>query len=195
MRRAALLLLLLLTFPGCSYRSAPETVVPPAAMKSLDAVAGTYENRGDPEGRLSQLLFTGSDQLDHDAIDAVRVRVADGNVTVTALSRQCTVLEKTYAPGRDFQFIDGNIVLHEDFSALTRGGDDPLLGPSHEKAVIGLDQNGDGLYRSESQAAGMVFLLIPAAVSAATEIRFKRLPEPQPTGDCEAFSPSSLPAY
>ncbi len=68
---------------------------------------------------------------------------------------------------------------------MTRGGDDAVLGPSYVKAVIGLDETGHGAYRSEGWVAGIVYALVPIAVTAEAEMRFKRSTQKGPFPSCE----------
>jgi hypothetical protein len=92
----------------------------------------------------------------------------------------CVAYEKSYVIGRDVEFEDEKLLLHQKSHVLSRGADDVLFGPSYEKAVFGLDTKKNGKLRISGYGAGLVLMLIPMASSEQTDIRFERVNYPRP---------------
>ena len=167
---------------GCVYHSAPKEDIYFAKITDIGALKGIYQNEGDPEGYLSEFIFGyapliqihNNEEIEHSDIDLIEVNVLGHVVTAKAVKGKCYVYEKEYIFGKDFELINGEIVLKQDFSLLTRGSGDVLVGPSYEKIAIGLDAKGDGVYSNKAYAAGLVFLLFPAAFAGTQEIRFNK---------------------
>lgn len=165
---------------GC-VRSGPAGGSEFGSIDDVVDIDGVYENDGDPEGRLSEILW-GKTPLEcngttvrHEEVESIAVSTSEDTVRVLAVLDGCTACERTYVLGRDLSIERGRIVLHERAFAVSRGGDDVMLGPSYEKAVIGLDVGGNALYESRGAGAGLVLTLIPAAFSEVSRIRFSRV--------------------
>ena len=179
---------ILLTFPaGCTVavHSEPARNQPFHPVSRLCEFAGVYRNAGEPEGRLSEIIWgdTGPDavpEAGHEDIAFLEVSSTGNSLVVKAIGNGCVVQEKTFVLGRDFKISDGRIVIHRDVSLLSRGGDDVLLGPSREQATLGLDTEKHGKYRYAASAAGLVFMVIPAAMSEVRDVRFERVSERPP---------------
>jgi hypothetical protein len=177
-----LFLILLLFVSSCSYYSGPAEKVQIAESTQINHLSGLYQNAGDPSGYLSQFIW-GKDPLhasiqqsnvEHHQIEVIQVMANDNNVIIKAISNGCVLHQAKYIHGKDFEINNGKILLHAENFLISRGSDDPLLGPSSQKVSLMLDVSGDGIYRDESFAAGLVYLLIPVAVSNVSEIRFEK---------------------
>lgn len=170
---------------GCTQYSGPPGGAEFGTIDDLSQVAGEYRNHGDPDSYLSQIIWgwgampCGEGQIQHADIETIVVSTRADTVTLDAIRDSCVACTRVYVRGSDFSIENGRIVLREDAAALTRGGDDPLLGPSWEKAVIGLDTGGHALYRNRGYAAGLVFMVFPVAVSDVSEVRFERVQVPR----------------
>lgn len=176
----SIFLLFCLILNGCIFRSAPPDNVGFQSVESLKAFEGVFRNFGESDGKGQQVylsyLIWESPGIPHSAITAVEVRVADADSLVVRAFRDDKIeKEDTFVKERDFRIRNGRIQLNRQWALLTEGGDDPLVGPRYESNEIGLDAKGDGKYRSHIAAAGLVFLLLPVAISDAKEVRFVRL--------------------
>ena len=176
---------ILLTFllSGCSFVSGPQEKIGFSNTSSLANLSGLYKNEGDPGASLSQILFgyssiqsSGEKKLiDHKSITHIAVKVIDNRVNVRAIQNDCYVYERVFIEGEDFEITHGEIVLKRKVSLLSRGPDDVLVGPVYEKIVIGLEKDGDGVYRSQVYGGGLVFLLFPVVFKELDEVRFERV--------------------
>lgn len=115
-------------------------------------------------------------KLEHEDIDFIKIDGGGGYLVAKAIKNGCIFYEQKYKKGEDFKIEDGRLLI-EDFHLLTRGGDDPMLGPSNAKVYFGIEKNGHGVYRSEGWAAGIVYSLFPVMASDSVEIRFRRVNE------------------
>ncbi len=182
-----LILTSVLVISGCSFHSGPEEKIVFSKLEAINQLSGVYENKGDPRGFLSRELWRRDESakgLKHKQIDLIAVETEGESVFVKAVQGGCVIFQKQYLHDRDFEITEGKIVLKRDFDLLTRGGDDPMLGPSYEKVVIGLDEAGHGAYRTKGWGAGIIYGLVPIAASGKGEIRFNRSTQKGPFPSC-----------
>ncbi len=180
--RTPFILIALLLFGGCSRYSGPKESVQISDTTELHNLSGLYNNSGDPSGRLSSFIWGNAPidanfyrtYLKHYQIKYIKVTTKDNSILVKAIVNGCVAHEKEYIQGTDFEIISGKIVLHTDGAILSRGAGDVLVGPSAQQVTLALDINGNGVYTNEAIFAGLVFLIVPAAISDVTEIRFKK---------------------
>jgi hypothetical protein len=181
----ALLGLLCLLLSACSYHSAPADNRDFIAVTSLADLSGIYRNYGEGEAGsrgipLSQLIWPKDDNsLAHTEIDAIEVRpLGDKALLIRALGAGGgTLREQTFVAGEDFKLVDGRIRLSREFNLLSSGPGDPLVGPRYGEIEIGLDQAGHGKFRSSFVGGGLIFLMLPVAISSNDELRFTRIGE------------------
>ncbi len=171
---------LFLQLPACAFHTQPENNSEYYYISELAELDGVYRNKGNPSGYLSILVLgdlpTITDgKIQHESIDLIDVSVTGTSINVKAVKANCSVYEKNYIAGQDFDVGDGKITLRRKFNLITRGGDDPLLGPSYEEITLGIDQEKQGKSTNVSYAAGLVFAIVPIAASATTEVRYERL--------------------
>lgn len=114
-------------------------------------------------------------KIKHEDITSINVSTTGNTVVVKAIKSGCSLYEKTYLAGEDFTVSEGKLTIRRKLDLLTRGSDDPLLGPTYEEVTLGIDQDKQGKSKNAGYAAGLVFMLIPVAVSETTEIVYKRL--------------------
>lgn len=177
-----LILIILLFVGGCSSHSGPKESVVISRSTELHNLSGLYDNSGDPSDYLSEFIWGKAPinanhyltYLEHHKINFIQVNPNDNSVEVRAIVNGCVAHEMKYIQNKDFEIIDGKIVLHAEGDLISRGADDPLIGPSSQQITLALDVTGDAIYKNESFAAGLAFLIIPVAVSDVTEIRFKK---------------------
>ena len=194
--RILIALLLIALLNACSTYSGPEESVEISTETTIEQLAGLYLNAGEPSGYLSQVIWgdgainTGPDKklLNHSEIEYIQVISTHSSITVKAIAGNCSAYEKEYMLGRDFEMNNGEIILSSEFSAITRGVGDPLVGPSAEKTLLSLDTQGHGIYRNEFVAAGLVYLLVPVAIAGKSEIRFKKTTANESFEKCAAVS-------
>ena len=171
------------------FSSAPPDNADFAAVTDLHQLDGRYRNRGqgapgDAPRWLSALLFARTSTLDHPGIDVVELRATDATtLTVRALDAQgAAVAEGTIVAERDFTFADGRLHLSHRWALLSfspeYAPDDPLVGPRTETVELGLDQRGQGKYRSSFTGGGLVYLLFPVFIRDVSDVRFERLDAP-----------------
>lgn len=182
---------------GCSLHSAPENNLDFEQILQLSELEGVYSNKGNPSGFLSQKIWPDIKEVfpeirnvetfdtGHDKIELIEVLAGENSLTVKAIRNGCAIYEKSYIPGRDFTISHGKLVIHRESHLLSRGSDDVLLGPSYEEVTIGIDTGKQGKSRSKGYAAGLVFMVIPVAVSDMTDIRYERVyDKPRNYGTC-----------
>ena len=168
---------------ACSMYSGPKESVEISTETNINQLGGLYLNTGKPNGYLSQFIWgrapINSDTyrtfLNHRNIKYIKVIPNEKTVIVKAITRNCAAYEKVYIMGKDFELNQGEIVLSSKAHAFSRGSGDPLVGPSVEQTTLSLDIKGNGIYKNETIAAGLVYLLVPVAISDKTEIRFKKI--------------------
>ena len=172
---------------GCAFHSKPEENLDFYQISQLSELAGVYKNKGNPSGYLSWLIFpdikkqrydiqkTGSFDIIHEDIEFIEVIPQDSSLLVKAVRNNCSIYEKINTAGRDSKIKDGVLIINREGHLLTRGGDDVLLGPSYESVTLGLDTGKHGKSRSSGYAAGLVFLVVPMAISGTTDIRYERV--------------------
>jgi len=177
-----LILIILLFLSGCSSYSGPKESVTISNTTELHNLSGLYNNSGSPAGYLSQFIWGNTPinanhyrtYLKHYKIQYIQVTPQNNSVFVRAIVNDCVAHEMKYVQDTDFEIVNGQIVLSTDGDLLSRGAGDPLVGPSSQQVTMSLDVNGNGVYKNETVAAGLVFLIVPVAISDVTEIRFKK---------------------
>ena len=149
-------------------------------IKSLNDLQGKYQNRaeGGPVGSspifLSMLLWP-KEAPSHAEIETIEVNALDADsLVVRALSNRGVEKESIFSEGEQFSIVKGRIRLRWDFwIAGTRG--EPFLGPTYERAELGIDRRGQGKYRKDGAAAGLIFMLIPVVMADSEDYRFPRI--------------------
>lgn len=181
--------LILLALAGCVFwtKSGPPDDADFARVAEVRDFDGVYRNRGvagdgdatPTEVFLSGLIWPGEMKLDHPGVETVDFRaVDDGVVRVRALGSDGAVRrESTFVEGRDFVLERGRVRIRRESALLSHSPDDPLVGPRVEQIVLGLDELGQGRSRSTFRGAGLIYLILPVAISTTDEVRFERVAE------------------
>jgi len=167
---------------GCVLSSAPDDNAEFYKISRLSELAGVYQNKGNPSGYLSQKIWPDISEIfpdmeeiktfdtGHEAIELIEVIPKDDSLVVKAIRNGCSVYEKSYVLGRDFDISRGKVVIHREAHLLSRGSGDVLAGPSYEDVTLGIDTGKQGKSRSKSYAAGLVFMVMPVAISVTSDI-------------------------
>jgi hypothetical protein len=183
--------ILILFFDGCVFHSEPKDNQDFYHVSQLAEFAGVYKNKGDPKGSLSHVIWNDTSPNmgpagHHEDIEFIEVSSIENSLVVKAIQSGCVTYEKTYVQNRDFEIIDGEIVIETILSPLTRGPGDPLVGPVYAKRILGLDKGKQGKLRNSTYAAGLVYLFLPVAVADISDMRFERVADkPQGFKTCE----------
>ncbi len=180
--RTVIILLLFTTLNACISYSGPKDRVELSTATTINELGGIYLNTGEPHGYLSQFIWGRGPInsriyrtfLNHRDIKYIKVIPNEKSIIVKAIVGNCSAYEKEYFLGSDFEINHGEIILSSKASAISRGAGDPLVGPSFEKTSLSLDTKGNGIYTNQAIAAGLIYLLVPAAISDKTEIRFMK---------------------
>ncbi len=169
-------------FSGCVgwIDSKPENNVDFAMIEQLSDLDGTYQSQGEVESgeafsSLSWLIWPDK-ELDHKAILNIEVKaINDTTIQVKGMGAEGVVKESILVQGKDFKLKSGRIQIRRgaQVSGFKRG--EAFIGPVYENIELGLDQRGDGKYKSGNFAAGLVFSVVPFAFGGSEEIRFKRV--------------------
>lgn len=173
MKRGILSVIVCLIVSGCASYSDPKgSDFRP--IKNISETEGVYRN-STISGYLSSVIW-GGDVLNktplagHHAIDLIEVAPTPSSVTVNAIANGCVVYTQSYTVGRDIKISNGRIIVRRKLEhLLSRGSGDVLVGPSFEEIALGLDEDNQGMYRSSTFAAGLVFLMLPVAFSETKE--------------------------
>jgi hypothetical protein len=181
--------MMLIILCSCAFHIEPSDNQEFHQISQLSELAGVYKNNGNPSGYLSQIIWNDIksiiDGIDHEQIEFIEVTPKDNSLIVGAISGGCTIYKRTYILGRDFNITDGKITMHKNTFLYTRGGDDPLLGPSYEKTTLGLDVKNQGKSRDYEYGVGLLLMAVPVSVSQTRDIRYERVSD-KPLGfkDC-----------
>lgn len=184
------IVLIIFLIAGCAFHTEPPNNLEFHQISQLSELTGVYKNIGNPYGSISGILWPDIKQIisaniDHEDIEFIEVIPKDSSLIVKAISKGCSIYERTYTRGQDFKITDGKIIIHREVHLLTRGGGDVLLGPSYEYITLGIDIGKHGKSRSSGYAAGLVFSIFPMAFSDTSEIRYERVSEkPQEFKNC-----------
>lgn len=185
MRRAATIsgavAVLMVALAGCWHRPPDDAGF--GEVRDLNDLEGVYRNVPEeaPGGanpayphRLSRILWPSDKGLDHLAIETVDVRKADARtLRVRALTPEGAVVkEGTYVEGRDFALRKGRLVLVDRPGIAGFKAGEPIIGVYVEGAQIGLDERGQGKYRTGFAVAGLVFSFFPMVYSDTEDMRF-----------------------
>ena len=197
MKFKTIIVLTIFLIAGCAFHSEPEGNQEFHQISQLPELAGVYKNKGNPSGYLSWIIWPDIKQIrpdikeiinadtGHEDIEFIEVIPKDNSLIVKAISNGCSIYDKTYILDRDFKISDGKIVIHREAHLLTRGGGDVLLGPSYEDITLGLDTGKHGKSRSSGYGAGLVFMMVPVAISDISDIRYERVSDkPQVFRNC-----------
>ena len=173
------LIVLFIIISGCTRYSAPENNLKFSNLDSAGQLEGIFKNEGDPRGYLSKYVFRDSKpkNITHYDIDLIQVIFSENTLFVNAIMTDCIIYAEKYVYGTDFDFVNGKIVINSDIDILTRGKGDPIVGPSYEEFVIGLDSKGHGKTKSSMTIAGLVYLVFPVVFRDVSESRFLRIEE------------------
>jgi len=185
--RLTILFALFLT--GCVFHSEPEGNRDFHHLSQLSELEGVYNNKGNPNGFLSQVIWGASTDkppvVNDQAVEFIEVTSAANSLKAKAIQNGCVIYERSYVLGRDFEIEDGKISIRKDISLLTRGSGDVLVGPSYEKTSLGLDLGKNGKLRNSGYSAGLAFLFLPIAMAASDDVRFDRISDkPKVYKDC-----------
>jgi hypothetical protein len=182
MGRRHLFLLVGVLIAGCSFHSAPADNVEFRGVVALQEFEGRFTNLGEVEGEgaapvyLSAQIWPKEPAMAHDTITAVEVWAEnEDTLLVRALRQDAVARESRFVLGKDFQLREGRIQLNSDWALLNEGAGDPLVGPRYSRAELGLDTRGNAKYRSQGAAAGLIFMMLPVALSLSEEVRFVRM--------------------
>ena len=191
----ALIIMVFSALGGCVFHSGPQEKVQLTRLTGIGDLVGVYENRGDPSGYLSRFLFgyatpdddVESAQIEHEKIAKIQILRIDKGIDVKAIAHDCILARRLLLEGDELTFKDGKVVIDQEAYLLTRGAGDVVLGPSTSKTVLGIDTEGNLIWRRQDYAAGLLFVIFPMALSDLSEIRFKRLGlEPEESyGQCD----------
>jgi len=171
---------LLFAASGCVFvnHETPEDPLSFSKNISLSDLDGVYLNKGDPNLLLSYII-TGypptteeTKNIDHSIISHIDVSVSGKHVTVKFISDNCYIYKRIYEEGSDFEISNDEIVIESEFHPF---GADVFVGPVHEKTILGLGNEGDGVYRNKVTGGGLVALLFPTVIHTSSEVRFKKI--------------------
>ena len=170
-----LLICILLT--GCVYNTGPKNNQEFANVADLQAFTGTYNNAGEPSGFLSDIIWPG--ELLSRSVVNIEVKLPHQKVLyVAALDRQGGILKESFfKEGKDFKTCDGRICLKNSTRFVGGQAQDPMLGIDNEYFELGLDRQGSGKFRSGGTAVGILYMIIPIAVSGKQDMRFAKIRE------------------
>lgn len=186
MKRLFLFLISGSIISGCTFYVKPKKELEFFAIKKLAELNGIYKNKGNPKGYLSTLFFK---RLPAEDILYIQVKTTNDTINLSAIDKNCKTYTKQYINKKDFQIKEGKITIKEEFHLLSRGGDDPLVGPSYEKIVLGLDKNSDAAYKTKVRGAGLIYLFFPAAFSSDEDLRFQKLSTLPKLSTCKNSNP------
>jgi len=187
MKHKTFLAFFIVLLSGCVFYSGPEGNTRFYQISRLSELEGVYKNKGNPSGFLSQKIWPDITKIfpdikevmtfdtGHEDIEFIEVITKDNSLVLKAIQNGCSVYEKTYILGRDFEISNGKVVIHREAHLLSRGSGDVLAGPSYEDITMGIDTGKQGKSRSTSYAAGLIFMVMPVAISETTDIRYERV--------------------
>jgi hypothetical protein len=167
---------------GC-FISRPPNNSAFGSIETTRDLEGVYQNIGEgkPENRpiyLSTLIWPKDKEINHNKIETIEVRVvSDNTIIIRALGRPDVgiIKEEKFIEGKDFEIHFGRIRLRQSvgFSGSKLG--DPIVGPTYEDVELGLDIEGQGKYKDNYSVVGLVYLVLPVAMSESNEVRFVRI--------------------
>lgn len=144
---------------------------------------GKYKNLGvsssfykDNPIYFSEKWWPFQNDIQHSKIEKIEIKVKDDEgLMVYAYSNNEIVKTDIYAKGKDFEFKKGRIKIIRKPS--THQEQSIIIGPSYEKAEIGVDINGDGKFSYTGSGAGLAYCLVPIAAVEGYNVRFTRINE------------------
>ncbi len=168
---------------GCSIYG-PENNADFNQINKIQDLEGVYRNLGEQDRRadslvqvyLSSIIWSGTESLDHKAIDSVEVRALDDTTLVAkAHSGSAIIKSSLFVRGKDFEIHSGKIHIQRGMvPSVAYPPGNPVIGVIYQDINLGLDKDGHGKYRTETAIVGLVFL-IPMAVGGHEDIRFVRI--------------------
>jgi hypothetical protein len=183
MKAALFSSILAVALTGC-FASRPPGNVGFGTPHALQELAGTYQNlgEGDPKegfNYLSATIWPSDTTLRHKSIHAISVRaIGDTALAVRALSDGGVVKEGTFVSGKDFEFTRGRLRLRTKVENTLHTPEAGGLFVARTTQELGLDKKGQGKLKKREIVVGAVYLVVPMALTASTEVRFVRLGEP-----------------
>lgn len=180
MNKLIILILIILISTGC-VSSGPLNNVEFESSVTLSDLGGVYKNLGDSGENtydiyLSKIIWPNDTDLDHPQIKAIKVEILDDNtLTVKALGQNGALKEGRYTQGQDFKFENGKITINRESGVAGFKSGEPMLGLYKGNVTLGIDKKGHGKSRSSAKAIGMVYMVIPLAMSSIDDVRFERL--------------------
>jgi hypothetical protein len=181
MTKAFLLPLLFLSLVGCMMTSRPPDNTNFVHIKTIKELEGIYQNlgvreAGAPPIYLSSIIWPKDSVMNHAAILAVDVKVTgDRTLLIKAVKGNEVVKEDTFIERKDFEISSGRISLTQKAGIAGFKSGEPLIGPYYEQVELGLDQRGNGKYRSKGGVVGLVYSFLPIAMSSSEEVRFVKI--------------------
>ena len=183
MRLTVTIIILSFVLGGCAFHRGPEAEVHFAQESEPQSLSGSFENEGDPSGKLSHKFFgyapiltnRSDTEITHDKIDIIQISPTAMGILVRAIKGECFIAEKELLLGRDFKIEEGKLIIEKDSHLLTRGAGDITVGPSTSKTMLGIDVDGHLIWKRQDYAAVLVGFMIPALISDVVEQRFARV--------------------
>ena len=183
-------ILMLLTFSfSLSILSGCVSYTPPnnvdfASVKDISEFNGVYRNRGrskrEPQEEdklnirvvyLSSLFWHTLDKKENASIQSIEIENLNNQaLVVKAIGKNGVEKEGFFVKGRDFELSSGKIHLAQNL-----GIPYPIVGLGYKSFYLGLDLRRDGKYKESTTVAGLVFLVLPIAITGTEEIRFERI--------------------
>ena len=189
MRLTVTIITLSIVLLGCAFHRGPDAEVHLAQASEAQSLSGSFQNGGDPSGKLSHKFFgygpimtnRSDTEITHDEIDIIQISPTARGILVRAIKGGCFITEKELLLGRDFKIEEGKLVIETDTHLLTRGAGDITVGPSTSKTMLGIDVDGHLIWKRQDYAAVLVGFMIPALISDVVEQRFARVDVDQNT--------------
>jgi len=151
------------------------------SIRGIEDLQGAYRNNGDsgkggPTIYLSRIIWPADESLKHEDVDIVEIqKLDDKKIEITALQNEIVKRNGIFEAGKEFNIENGRITINREGGVAGFKSGEPMLGLYYGNVTLGLDKAGHGKYRSSGAAAGMVFMVIPMAMSAQDDVRFERV--------------------
>lgn len=181
MRKILLLFLFPLLLIGCIFTSRPPNNAGFGDSINLHDLEGIYQNLGERKPGaspfyLSAIIWPKAEDILHEAVETVEIKVSEGNKLIVKAHRNNGVeKEDTFVEGKDFKFRSGRILLQRGFKIAGFEDGVPALGPYYERIELGIDKTGQGKYEHRVFFAGLAFLVMPVALGESEDVRFIKI--------------------
>lgn len=180
MKKYAMLLCVALTLSSCLI-SNPANNAEFGRVDKIQQLEGVYLNHGEGgkganPSYLSRLIWPTAGVVDHQLVSTIEVRaISDNTLVVKALGRNGILHESIFLEGQDFELRSGRIRLNHKLAIAGFKSGEPMVGPYYENTELGIDQRGNGKYRSQGAVAGLVYMVLPIALGVNEEVRFEKI--------------------